>query len=110
MVYNYHDRSSVYLLSGSCILSQYDINKNKWNYLVGLENDNVFEKKPVLWMDNKNSNILYHTVLSRHNYYGCKIDVKYVDLRSSDQKWCPCEDWNNSIIPQSNYISSRLFK
>eukprot|EP01084_Bolivina_argentea_P205123 350457_1 len=26
MVYNYHDRSSVYLLSGSCILSQYDIN------------------------------------------------------------------------------------
>lgn len=101
MAYNYHTRSSVYVLSVNGALEKYDLHQNKWERISCFENFECSQKacnaKPILWLSNTNVNILYCALL------GQKFEFHSIDLRMKNKKWTPCSDWNEMMNGQNGY-------
>ena len=111
MVYDYHNRSKVYLLSNTGELASYHVFKDKWINLY--YDSNILYpkgKKPILWLDNKNTNILYYAGLKVADMInGYDIYIYSLDVRSNDKKWNRCfEYWEDLRLP--NYHFAQLFK
>ena len=114
MVYDYHNRSNIYLLSDTGILASYHVFKDKWiNLYHGSKISNLYQmdKKFILWLDNKNTNILYYAALKVSemiNKYD--IDIYSFDVRSDEKKWNQCfKYWDDLSLPNSDR-SVQLFK
>eukprot|EP01084_Bolivina_argentea_P121699 215657_1 len=81
----------VYLVSTQEKLSRYNLCKNKWEYIFGLNeiisagDAQIFDSKPIVWLDSNQSNVIWYAVPCE--YDDTKIDIKYYDLRSHTQRW-----------------------
>ena len=76
----YNDSSVVYMVSSMLGTAIYDIKKNKW--LIKCDQEDLgtlsLNTQPLVWLDNKDMNILY---------CARKTDFRYFDMRNSDKKW-----------------------
>ena len=132
LVYDYHTRSNVYLLANNGGLSSYDVFKDVWLYLFGTDmeggEDNNYNpgyggfngyglavignaKKPIIWLDPKNANILYYAQLKEKRLNVYDVIVKNYDKRSNSKKWNRCfMDWKDLQFERADYASTQLFK
>ena len=71
------------------------------------------DKKPILWLDNKNTNILYYAGLKQKddiNNNGYNIQIYSLDVRDNKQ-WNLCyKDWDDLKLHNFDYDSAQLFK
>jgi len=129
MVYDFHSRSNVYLMSArnENVLMAYDLYLDRWMNLSGgqgeseLKEQDEFEvvgdmvdskKKPILWLDDKNTNILYQAVLQRvQQNAGYRASIKSFDLRDDSRRWNECfVDWNDLVFANQDFPAACLFK
>ena len=114
MVYDHLNRSNVYLLSNTGELASYHVFKDEWqNIYHDLDILYPLNKKPVLWLDHKNTNILYYAGLKETEMmpYGYNVNIYSFDLRSNDRKWNKClTNWDDLKIYNCDYGSAQLMK